>query len=164
MIGFLREIGLKVSFADIPGKTFVPGILIRNGGLVIDPKRLRYPGDILHEAGHLATMPPAVRVNMNDDLGGDPIHQGGELMAIAWSYAVCLHLDIDPHIVFHEDGYKGGGANIVEDFAAGRYFGVPLLQWYGLTRDPANKENSQLPVFPEMLCWLNTDDSKVATG
>jgi hypothetical protein len=153
MIAFIRQIGLKVSLEGIPGKTFVPGILIRNGGLVIDKSRLTYPGDMLHEAGHLAVMPAAIRKTMNDDLGNDPIHQGGELMAIAWSYAACVHLEIDPHIVFHEHGYKGGGAEIVENFNAGRYFGVPLLQWYGMT-----KERPQLPAditFPKMLCWLN---------
>lgn len=157
IIRFIQEIGLDVSFEAIPGKTFVPGILIRNGGLVIDRSRMAYPGDLLHEAGHLAVMPLAIRQTMNDDLDFDPIHQGGELMAIAWSYAACLHLQIDPHMVFHAHGYKGGGAQIVEDFNAGRYFGVPLLQYYGMALEKPGEKDQ--PVFPKMRHWLNQTET-----
>lgn len=83
----------------------------------------------------------------------DKIHEGGEMMAIAWSYAVCIHLNIDPHIVFHEHGYKGGGKNIVENFNAGRFFGTPLLQWCGMTIEP-KKDIDTDKVFPRMIKWM----------
>lgn len=147
---FVISIGLCLDFEDIPQPTFLPGILIRNGGLVIDKTKLLYPGDILHEAGHLAVMPERIRKNMNDNLDMDPIHQGGELATIAWSYAACIHLEIDPHIVFHEHGYKGGGSSIVENFNNGHFLGVPLLVWLDMTWQ---KDTNGL-VFPMMKSWL----------
>jgi hypothetical protein len=152
---FVSGIGIPVRFEVIGISTFVPGILIRNGGLIIDADKVLYPGDVLHEAGHLAVMPPRIRAGMNDDIGNDPIHQGGELMAIAWSYAACIHLQVDPCIVFHEHGYKGEGANIVKNFSEGHYFGVPLLQWQGMCAEHATGE---LPAYPHMKEWLCSRD------
>lgn len=139
---FLTTIGLDVDFASVPENTFLAGLLIKEGSLIIDVDQLVYPGDILHEAGHLACMPPDIRKTMNENLESGDLHIGGEMMAIAWSYAACLYLDIDPAAVFHEDGYQGGSQNILENFSAGRYFGVPLLQWCGMTDD-----------FPNMRSW-----------
>jgi hypothetical protein len=160
---FVTGIGLEVYWEPIEVKTFLPGILIKNGALVIDKEKLLYPGDILHEAGHLAVMPLRIRKEMSDDLGMDPIHHSGELMAIAWSYAACVHMNIDPHIVFHEHGYKGGGANIAENFAQGRYFGVPMLAWQEMTTEPINADGG--PAFPHMKNWLcMTDKFQTATA
>ena len=142
---FLDEIGIPVFWETIQEQTFLPGILLRNGTIVIDKAKLLYPGDILHEAGHLAVMPPRIRTNMTADLGMNPIHQGGELMAIAWSYAACMHMGIDPHIVFHEQGYKGGGKEIVENFKERRFFGVSTLAWQEMTYEKT---------FPRMRSWL----------
>lgn len=154
LTSFVTYIGLTVCFETIDADTFLPGILLRNGTLIIDKKKLKYPGDILHEAGHLAVMPPSIRCNMSDNLTDDSIHDGGELMAIAWSYAACIHLDIDPRIVFHDNGYKEGGRNIIENFSQGNYFGVPLLQWSEMTYDEVNAASKQEKAFPHMISWL----------
>ena len=63
MYAFLAEIGIPVSETTLSQSTFVPGILIDQGRLLVDPAKLLYPGDLLHEAGHIAvTLPPnAVR-------------------------------------------------------------------------------------------------------
>ena len=135
---FLTDIGLEVRFEQIQTDTFLTGLQISKGALIIDVDRLAYPGDILHEAGHLACMPPIIRETMDDSLAPGDLHDGGEMMAIAWSYAACLHLAIDPVTVFHEAGYNGGSQNILDNFSKGNYFGVPLLQWCGMTdRFPA---------------------------
>jgi hypothetical protein len=63
-------------------------------------------------------------------------------------------LEIDPYFVFHDEGYKGGGSNIVENFREGRTFGVPMLQWCGMTLDAKNAEAEGKPAYPAMLCWL----------
>jgi len=149
-LDFIVEIGLQYQIEKIDGETFLPGLKLKDGILNIDTEKLRYPGDILHEAGHLACMPPEIRANMNDSLPANNINDGGELMAIAWSYAAAVHLGIDPHLVFHENGYKGGGQNIVENFTQGRFFGVPLLQWNGMTY--ASNQEANLS-FPQMLNW-----------
>ena len=139
---FLISIGLEVRFAPILAKTFLPGLKIDSGTLLIDIDQLAHPGDILHEAGHLACMPPEIRRNMDDDLEPGDLHNGGELMAIAWSYAACLHLGIDPAVVFHEHGYKGESQTMLDNFSKGHYFGVPMLQWSGMTN-----------AYPTMLSW-----------
>ena len=140
IVGFLREIGLAVWVAEIDGPTVLPGIKVVNGGLVVDPARLKYPGDLLHEAGHLAVMPAARRAQANDDTGSDG---GEEMAAIAWSYAAALRLGLDARVVFHDAGYRGGSVSMVENFEAGRYVGVPMLVWLGLTER-----------YPEMIRWL----------
>ncbi|MDP4220826.1 MAG: hypothetical protein Q8916_03870 [Bacteroidota bacterium] len=155
MIEFVKAIGIPVRIGGIVGDTVLPGITIEHGGLAIDPDHLLYPGDILHEAGHLAVAPPEIRRAMHGAL--DPkkdLEVAGELMAIPWSYAACLHLGIDPAIVFHGDGYHGGGNSIVENFAQGKYFGVPMLQWAGMTFDEKNAAANNAPSFPKMIKWI----------
>jgi hypothetical protein len=142
MISFLDRIGLSVRTSEISEPSFLPGIAIRGGALVVDESRLLYPGDLLHEAGHLALLPPEARAEIFADAGVDA---GFEMGAIAWSYAAALHLGIDPAVVFHESGYKGASTSILENFAAARYIGVPILQWVGLTTTEA---------YPSMHRWL----------
>lgn len=153
IILFIRSIGIPVHEERIEADTFLPGILIRNGELVMDKNKMLYPGDLLHEAGHLAVLTPAERNAVNGNLESNDLNDGGEMMAIAWSYAACVHLNIDPHIVFHENGYKGGGSNIVENFRAGHFFGTPMLQWCGMTTEPKSK-NDKNNVFPQMIKWM----------
>jgi len=56
-----------------------------------------------------------------------------EISAIAWSWAAALEIGLAPSVVFHSDGYKGASDSIMENFMAGRYFGVPMLEFCGLT-------------------------------
>ncbi len=55
------------------------------------------------------------------------------MAAIGWSYAAALAIGIPLEVVFHAQGYRGGSDSLLENFAEGRYLGVPLLQWYGMT-------------------------------
>lgn len=153
-VAFLESIGIKVSFKPIDAACFLPGLLMENGSIVIDRDKLKYPGDILHEAGHLATMPPEIRETMSDNLEDNDLNQGGEMMAIAWSYAACHKLQIDPHIVFHAEGYKGAGENIVQNFNEGYNFGVPLLQWARMTYDERRAPEFNALPYPNMIRWL----------
>jgi len=54
---FLNEIGIRTIPAKLDRQTFLPGILIREGQLLVDEEKLAFPGDLLHEAGHLAVAP-----------------------------------------------------------------------------------------------------------
>lgn len=151
ILDFLKEIGIGTRF--VPGpleNTFVPGIRIENGSLSICRAQLLYPGDLLHEAAHLAVVPPETRAKMNDSAGDSG---GDEMAAIAWSYAALRHLRLSPDIVFHPEGYKGGSKSIIENFTAGRYFGVPLLQLYGLSREKKQAEEKGEEAFPVMKKW-----------
>jgi hypothetical protein len=146
---FVRGIGIDVRAASLPEQTFLPGLAIRHGALLVDEQRLSHPGDILHEAGHLAVADPAERTAPT--LSPTP---GDELTAIAWSYAALRHLDLEPEIVFHPDGYKGGSASIIENFTQGWYFGVPLLQVYSMTFEPRLASERGVKPYPHMLRWL----------
>jgi hypothetical protein len=149
LAAFLRGIGIDVRAATLPDKTFLPGLDIRHGAILVDETRLTYPGDILHEAGHVAVADPAERnaPTLSPD-GGD------ELTSIAWSYAALRHLELDPAIVFHAHGYKGGAAALIENFTAGNYIGVPLLQFYGMAAEPQRAAATGAEPYPHMLRWL----------
>lgn len=151
MVSFLAGIGLEVEPVELVEKTFLPGITIREGTLLIDESRLTWPGDILHEAGHLAILPAAKRKTINGDAGSDP---GYEMTAMAWSYAAALHLHLDPALVFHSGGYLGSSQAILENFAMKRYFGVPVLQWLGMTLEPKTAIQEGLPAYPHMTKWV----------
>ena len=151
---FLEGIGLEVRAADLPGRTFLPGIQMERGALLIDESRLLYPGDLLHEAGHLAVMTTAKRARCAVDAGKN---SGEEIAAIGWSYAALTHLGLDPAVVFHPAGYKDGAASLIENFQQGRFLGVPLLQWMGLTLDEKNAREQNQPPYPHMQRWLRED-------
>jgi hypothetical protein len=151
LVTFLESIGIPVRIGGATEQGSVPGLDVQGGGIVVDPPKLAHPGDLLHEAGHLAVADPSVR-----GLPRLTPTPGDEMAAIAWSYAAVLHLGLDPAIVFHPDGYRGGSASILENFAAGRTFGVPLLQYYGMTIDPrggSSRGAGERP-YPHMVRWL----------
>jgi len=146
IVDFIRGVGITVETAELSEDGFLPAITVRDGRLVYDPDRLQYPGDLLHEAGHIAVTDPALRLTVSefDSNGGD------EMAAIAWSYAAALAAGIDPRLVFHDHGYRGDGQWLAETFADGRYIGLPMLQYYGLARFPADDGAP----YPAMIKWL----------
>src|ERR1044071_6519326 len=151
MAGFLASIGLETAPAVLTEAGFLDGLMISHGVLHIDEARLAYPGDLLHEAGHLAVVTGAQRKLLYGNAGSDP---GEEMAAIAWSYAAALYLGIDPAVVFHPNGYSGGSQAILQNFSQGRYFGVPMLEWFGLTADKKTAALPQVSRYPHMLKWL----------
>ncbi len=151
IVSFIRRIGLACDEGCVPEVCFLPGISLKDGGIVFDPLRMTYPGDLLHEAGHLAVMPPFRRQSTCHTAGNDP---GEEMMAIAWSYAAALHIGIDPAIVFHEGGYRSGSKAILENFGAGRYVGVPMLAWLGMTNSDSKAPLASPNRYPKMEKWL----------
>jgi hypothetical protein len=152
IVGFVRGIGLEVAIEDIPHETFMPGLTVHHGSLVVDLVRLAAPGDLLHEAGHLAVMEPLRRRRCHLDVGK---RAAEEMMAIAWSYAAAVHLQIDPAIVFHDAGYRGGAQALLDNFMHGRFIAVPTLQWIGMTADEKRAPELGVPPYPHMLKWLN---------
>ncbi len=153
IIDWLQQIGLPVRLAALAPDTFLPGVTLEPGGLVVDPEQLLYPGDLLHEAGHLATMLPAQRASTGSNAGSD---MGDEIAAQTWSYAAAVHLGIAPEIVFHSTGYKGSAQTLIETYRDGKA-GVPLLQWMGLTLDAKRAAASSIPPYPHMIRWLRAD-------
>ena len=146
---FLAEIGIPTQEVELTADTFLPGILIDGGGLLIDPTRLLYPGDILHEAGHLAVTPAAERAQLSGNLmAGKPDQNGTdgeEIVAMLWSYAASQDLGMPPEIVFHPQGYRDASEWMLHNFRQNSYPGLPLLVWMGLTTTED---------FPRMTRWL----------
>jgi len=141
IVAFLGEIGIPVLMTPLPEDTLLPAMTVTRGTLLVDPARLTYPGDLLHEAGHIAVTDPTVRTKLEtvtDD-------QSEELAAICWSYAAAHAIGLDPAIVFHGDGYRGHGPSLATNFALGIYVGLHLLVGYGLTASTT---------YPAMTRWM----------
>jgi hypothetical protein len=68
---FVRAIGIGVETATVAQLTPCAGILVRRGVIYVDEARLAWPGDLLHEAGHIAVCEPSVRHSL-DAIGDDP--------------------------------------------------------------------------------------------
>ncbi len=154
--GFLNEIGIPAIPAKLDEVTFLPGILVKDGRLLVDEERLAYPGDLLHEAGHLAVAPANLRKSLSDQvILPDANLDALETHAIAWSYAACVHLQIDPRIVFHEGGYKGRSKSLLFNFSLGIYVGLSGLEENEMTFSQRKaRELGGLP-FPAMRKWLS---------
>ncbi len=150
IVAFLRLVGIPVEIAMLEGETFLPGVVVAGGGLRVDPSRLTWPGDLLHEGGHVAVGDPA---RLDEGVSDDP---GEEMAALAWSYAAAVHLGLDASTPFHDGGYRGGGAALAEAFSAGGYVGVPLLALWGLTLEPHRAKAAGARGYPHMLAWRRT--------
>ncbi|MEO6215786.1 MAG: hypothetical protein ABIO86_07135 [Sphingomonas sp.] len=150
ILTFLERIGIPVTIEALDDDTLLPAMTVRHGRLMIDPARLTWPGDLLHEAGHIAVTDPAAR----DTLTEFPSDPAEEMAAIAWSYAAATEIGIDPKIVFHDDGYRGGGGYLTEAFSNGMFPGMPMLQWFGMTVEQRFAGERGVAPFPHMLRWL----------
>lgn len=131
----LRTLGIQVERQDIPDpRAFVPGVWLDRGVLYYSPA-LAQPGDMFHEAGHMAVVPsrfrPLIRPGsiFEDDCpvaaaveeyldspeaqALAPDHwmsraclNSGEQETIAWSYAAALEVGFPTREVF-EFRYPG---------------------------------------------------------
>lgn len=146
IIGFLTSINIQVEEQALAEETFLPGLEIKEGKIYFDRKKLAYPGDVLHEAGHIAVTEKALRPLIGTEkLASTWPTDGEEIAAILWSFAASHHLKLDLKIVFHPDGYKNQSDWLIEQFTNKTYVGLPLLEWMSL----CTKED-----FPKMIKWL----------
>ena len=152
ILRFIEGTGIPVEHGQVPEDALLPGMTVRHGVLVVDRERVAYPGDLLHEAGHIAVMEPQAR-SATPEVSSDAAE---EMAAIAWSYAAAKALAIDPGFVFHDHGYRGGGDYLGVAFESNPTSapGVPMLRYYGMAANPAIAEQAALPPYPHMLRWL----------
>ncbi|MNK09043.1 hypothetical protein D3C87_269920 [compost metagenome] len=148
IIQFIQEIGIPVVEAELPDDCFLPGLSLSRNTILMDSERLKYPGDLLHEAGHIAVTPEELRPLIGtDEMDPSWPGDGDEIAAVLWSYAALKHLGLNPEVVFHPDGYKGQSGWLIEQFGQENYIGLPLLEWMGFCSD-------KITPFPTMLKWL----------
>ncbi|MDE2595895.1 MAG: hypothetical protein KGL44_03345 [Sphingomonadales bacterium] len=150
IVRFLEQIGVGVEIAPVEGPLFVPGMEVRGGKIRIDPDAAGFPGDLLHEAGHIAVADPARRAAMTD-VGDNP---GEEMAAIAWSVAAARACDVPLAVVFHPEGYRGASESHIANFEKGAPFGVPLLGCWGMSCEPIRASERGEAPFPAMKKWL----------
>lgn len=152
IVNFIRSIGIEVREGNISERAFLPSVEIVNGGIVYDGSQLLYPGDLLHEAGHIALIPGDIRSKLCGNATEQKFTDGGEEMVVMlWSYAAALEAGISPDLVFHSNGYHGQSQWLLDQYHSGNYIGLPLLQWMGLCNP-----NSTPPGFPHMIKWLRS--------
>ncbi|WP_044399474.1 hypothetical protein [Lacinutrix sp. Hel_I_90] len=146
IVSFLHAINIEVVEQQLPNDTFLPGLSIYSNTILMDLEQLKYPGDLLHEAGHIAVTDKKNRALIGTpEISENWPTSGDEIAAILWSYAAAYHLELDFEIVFHPDGYKNDSAWLMEQFKSKNYIGLPLLEWMSL----CNAEE-----FPIMKKWL----------
>lgn len=154
-IQFLEQIGINVIEKELPETTFLPGLSIASDGIHLDYEKLKYPGDLLHEAGHLAVTTAAERKLIGtDNMAPDWPTQGEEIAAMLWSFAAVKYLELPIDFVFHPDGYKNNSEWLISNFNSENYIGLPFLEWAGLTfgKESALREGKE--AFPVMIKWL----------
>ncbi|HEX8207211.1 MAG TPA: hypothetical protein VF587_14215 [Solirubrobacteraceae bacterium] len=143
---WLGEVGVEVVVTELGEDTFLPGIAVERGRLLVDEAKLTWPGDLLHEAAHIAVAPAEMRSLMTGDVAVEGLDMARlEQAAVPWSYAAALDIGIDPALVFHAGGYRGKSEGLLRTFGFGVYPGLPLLVEAGLTTPEA---------YPGMLRWL----------
>lgn len=168
---FLEGIGLSVEV--VPGATgFVKDVLIADGGLHVDPK-CRVSG-LLHDAGHLATMPAKYRPWMNGNLYASlkriyadaeawrwqlteqeerALLQTGDAEATAWAFAAGKHIGIPEHVIVMDDEYNGEGKIIRMLLSSKAYLGINSLQHGGFCLARPNPFKTGA-VYPSLTYWL----------
>jgi hypothetical protein len=155
MVDFIRGIGIEVVETPLDIETFIPGIYIEQGKLLVDELKLLYPGDLLHEAGHIAMVPGHLRHYATGNVGKiDEIGNSYEIEAIAWSWAAVVALGIDPEILFHNKGYKGSAQGLLYNFRMGVYIGTHGIESAGMAYSVHKAVELGVQPFPAMQKWL----------
>jgi hypothetical protein len=155
IVEFLRTIGITVREETLVDEPFLPGIAIRNGEVILDRARNTWPGDLLHEAGHLAVLPAALRATVDGDLPDSvQVAHAGEPEATAWAYAAICKLGLPVEVLFHEGGYRGCSQRLRFTFGAGVYPGVAGLCAVGMATTQTAGHSGNAQNYPAMIRWL----------
>lgn len=155
---FLDEIGINVIEKELPDATFLPGLALKAETIFVDYKKLKYQGDFLHEAGHIAVTSIKNRPLIGSDkMPADWPTQGDEMVAILWSFAAAKHIDIPLDFLFHSEGYKGSSEWLIETFSDENYIGLPFLQWLKMAHSNDEVSKNEKLAFPVMKNWIRPD-------
>jgi hypothetical protein len=170
VLTFLETIGVDCRAGDVHPDSFLPGIEIQQGRLIFDADKLASPGDLLHEAGHIAAVPSKFRTRLSGDIDACLARLTAEdaaaeaiihtdLAPIAWSYAAALEAGINPLHVFDAAGYgadKGGDIQIIcQQLQMGLFPGIAMLARLGLcAAPPPFGDSGDHAPYPHMKRWL----------
>jgi hypothetical protein len=179
---FLNEIGIKTVEVDqVEG--FLPHCRINQGGLEYTSSC--DVSDLLHEAGHLATVPAQFRHYLDGNVSNgqrrmleetaemelDPdewlnraVMQSSDPEATAWGWAVGEHLGIPKHLRILDHHFDNEGAFQRLSLDMGSHFGISGLSHGGfcVTR-PALEKVMGRPAYPKLLHWLQPAIERAAS-
>lgn len=156
---------------------FLPAIRVVDGGLEVDVDRV-FPGDVLHDAGHLSVIPSRFRAEASGDLTAvcdamnvwlventaglerhpeDPtcrqVLQSSEAEAIAWQYAAARAIELPDQWLFPPDGFDGEGPGLLLSLRLGSHLGVNGLQAAQWTHAPSRLQRHAV-TYPALSRWL----------
>ena len=177
-MAFLREVGFEVQEQSGAGGV-VPGVKIQEGALLVDPETALV-SDVLHEAGHLATVPGRFRKWFTGNVQGgqkrimevlehenvDPdspmfraIIQCSDTEATAWAWAAGRHLGFPEEKIIRDKDYGEDGESIRLMLSLNSYVGIHGLANAGFccTR-PILSDVTGLPAYPELKMWVQPED------
>jgi hypothetical protein len=128
-IAFLKSIKIPLRESPptepCPPNTFFPWVWIENSTLVYRKNSVDI-GQLLHEAGHLALMPPAKRSLANPSkLPPGPIF--GDLAVEAWDYYAAKAADIFPMLIFAKN-FENKGLQVYTQLENGVHYGIAILK------------------------------------
>jgi hypothetical protein len=154
---FLSSIGLPPAEMPLPRASSLPGVAIDAGRLLYTRTGLVWPGDLLHEAGHIAVTPGSLRPALRDRLDAEALApHAGEVEATAWAYAATVALGLEPTVLFHAGGYRGASQRLAFTYANGVYPGAAGLEAAGMTLCGEAARVRGVPAYPHMIRWLRT--------
>ena len=170
VVHWLRRRGFVVEAGRRHVKPFNRDVWLDGDCIIYAPEA--HPGDMLHEAGHLAVLPSCIRLavrpgNIEDftepaiteymeshpnafDCPEDPVAracmQAGDTEAIAWAYAAAIDAQVDPWLTC-QNGF--GDAESAEStftgLKAGCYLGINGLRTAGFMDSTKD--------FPKLKFW-----------
>ena len=173
IVVFLDRVGIAAELLDHPVEGFLDGVVVEHGRLRIGPNA--QVEAVLHEAGHLATMPKPFRHLLGDNLARgqrqvfewvrqadlDPecalvkhLLQVSDLEATAWAFAAGRALGFPDEKIIPDHGYGGEGASIRVCCQLGRYFGINGLAAAGMCDHGFAARMRGNPAYPAMLRWV----------
>lgn len=160
IFGFCVTIGIPLALRDLTEATDLSGLCLASGRIHYNPDELAYPGDILFMAASLAVCHPDHRAQLSSPVkfSSDSVKAAHSMVTSAWCYAACKTIGIHPRTVFHDGGYQGQGEWLVQSFEGGQYFGLPLLQLFGMACDAQKAASQGCPAYPAMTQWLRPND------
>jgi hypothetical protein len=136
ILAFLSSIEIVTQPCEVPPECFLPGVCIARGHLQYDASKLVAPSDLLHEAGHIAVTPSIYRSQLDGTLSPElACEYGGEIEAIAWSFAAATAIGLPLAELFHPLGYRGQAPGLAFNFSLGVYPGAHGLIRAGLATD-----------------------------
>ena len=152
LAAFVRSVGIDVERGDAgPSRRCFPGLDIRYGAVLIDESRLIQPGR------HPARGRPYRGARIRRSAWRSGSRRRAE-RSLRRSHGLTRRRCISgstPTLVFYPgSSFQGEAPTLIENFAEGRYIGVPLLQRYGMSVEPRPAAERGVEPFPHMLRWV----------